>query len=90
MTETVTITGKDLKQLVEMRFWGIKNALKGLVENVELELDENGNDKHFIQIYDFTTSFTTITCHETGYHFHWGSSTPVEIKTIVEDIMDGE
>ncbi|MED3980892.1 hypothetical protein [Priestia megaterium] len=90
MTETVTIKGEQLKRLVEMKFWEIEDALEELVEEVELELDENGNDKHFIQIYDFTASLTTITCHETGYHFHWGSSTPVEIKTIVEDIMDGE
>ena len=47
-------------------------------------------DKHLIQIYDFSTSLTTITCHETGYNFHWGSSTPVELKTIVERIMSGD
>ncbi|MHC5529505.1 hypothetical protein [Priestia megaterium] len=88
MTETVTITGKDLKQLVEMRFWGIKNALKKLVKSVELELNEN--DKHLIQIYDHTASLTTITCHEKGYNIHWGSGTPAQIKTIVNDIMDGE
>lgn len=90
MTETVTITGKDLKQLVEMRFLGIKNALKELVANVELQLNENGNDKHLIQIHDHTASLTTITCHETGYNIHWGSGTPAQIKTIVNDIMDGE
>ncbi|MGU3395008.1 hypothetical protein ACNHOZ_12685 [Priestia sp. D51] len=90
MTETVTITGKDLKQLVEMRFWEIEDALEELVKKVELQLDKNGNDKHLIQIYDYTASLTTITCHETGCNIHWGSGTPSNVKTIVNDIMNGE
>ncbi|WP_349346487.1 hypothetical protein [Priestia megaterium] len=90
MTETVTITGKDLKQLVEMRFWEIEDALEELVKKAELKLDKNGNDKHLIQIYDHTASLTTITCHETGCNIHWGSGTPSNIKKIVLDILDGE
>ncbi|CAK8580900.1 hypothetical protein [Priestia megaterium] len=92
MTETVAIIGEGLKRVVEMKALKIKDALKGMVEDVGLELDENVNGKnvHLIQITDKTISLTTITCHETGFNIHWGSGTPSNVKTIVNDIMNGE
>lgn len=81
-----------LKGLSEMKFNQLKDSLRWQVafDSIELQkhIDENGETVYLIQISDKTISFTTITCDKKGWRIHWGSSTPVELKTLIEDVMN--
>ncbi|MEH7330504.1 hypothetical protein CN330_12145 [Priestia megaterium] len=90
--ENYIIEGEFLKDLVEFKFDELQDAFEDdeFITNMELEFDQTymGKNVHLIQISDKTYSLTTITCHEKGYSFHWGSSTPSALKAKIESIMD--
>lgn len=90
--EEYIIAGEFLKDLVEFKFDELQDVFEDdeFITNIELEFDQvfQGRIVHLIQISDKTYSLTTITCHEKGYSFHWGSSTPSALKAKIESVMD--
>lgn len=97
---TVIIEGKDLERLVDWKLYELEEAFddkfgeafEDYITDIDIEecTDENGETYYLIQISDLSVSFTTIRCHKLGYNIHWGSSTPVFIKSIIEEVMGGE
>lgn len=83
------VTGEDLKELVQMKFEEIKDTLENEVDEITYKesVDENGETICSICVYDRTTSMTSIKCDKTGFNIHWGNSTPVYIKSAIEEIM---
>lgn len=86
------ITGEDLKELVQMKFEEMKDALENEVDEITYKesVDENGETICSILVHDKTISLTSIKCDKTGFNIHWGNSTPVYIKSAIEEIMGCE
>ncbi|HHK5532822.1 TPA: hypothetical protein ACQUHH_001158 [Bacillus mobilis] len=86
------ITGEDLKELVQMKFEEMKDALENEVDEITYKesVDENGETICSIFVYDKTISTTSIRCDKEGWNIHWGSSTPVYIQSEILEIMGYE
>ncbi|RXY98548.1 hypothetical protein [Fictibacillus sp. S7] len=92
--------GKDLERLVDMKFAELEEAFEEKLGDDwedyvdDMKMDEHtyddGDHYYIIAIFDLSCSMTTIRCNKYGYNVHWGSSTPVYIKTIIENVMSGE
>ncbi|MFF2591078.1 hypothetical protein ACFVSS_25220 [Peribacillus butanolivorans] len=92
--ESVIIEGKELERLVDWKVSELDDVFEEeeYVDSIDLheETDENGETYYLIQIYDMSLSMTTIRCDKKGYKIHFGSSTPVHIKTRIENVMNDE
>lgn len=55
----------------------------------EEEMEADGKIIYLIQVIDKSPypPLTTIACDSKGWNIHWGSSTPVELKALIEDAM---
>ncbi|MCM3411868.1 hypothetical protein [Metabacillus litoralis] len=91
---TMIIENEKLEILVDWKLAELDEAFENepFVEYIDLKEHTNENDElyYLIQIADKSDSLTTIKCDKVGYNIHWGSSTPVFIKSIIENVMNGE
>lgn len=95
---SVIIEGKELERLVDWKFYELEEAFEekfgdayeDYITNLDLEefTYDDGDHYYIIYIHDLSCSMTTIRCNKFGFNYHWGSSTPVFIKSIISEVME--